>query len=292
MFLTLLFVPGAFGYQTVSPDASMVLVGNTRGHNVVAFSLKGAYLGEVLKAEDPDHLQLYDGSLYVSVGAAVVKCEVPTLEVVSVDCSPFAIGGGLSRPRGFVFGDDGLYVSSYDAILKFDANNGTFLEVFAKGTDFNHLALDDHKLYATTQGQKIFVFDLETKTKKIFVDDVEPIGVSLLGIRIFDQDVWVSDFAGGGIRNYDKSSKALIDTYSTTFTNVTHYVGSFDLIDDDTLVAVAFVDDQTNWPGVLLTYDISSGDSQSNFDPSRNFLLRQEEDNNLLLKRPVGCLVI
>eukprot|EP00635_Sarcinochrysidales_sp_CCMP3193_P014416 CAMPEP_0118910694 /NCGR_PEP_ID=MMETSP1166-20130328/12720_1 /TAXON_ID=1104430 /ORGANISM="Chrysoreinhardia sp, Strain CCMP3193" /LENGTH=336 /DNA_ID=CAMNT_0006850161 /DNA_START=15 /DNA_END=1025 /DNA_ORIENTATION=+ len=318
-------VSGFGFYEGGAAEAEMILVANTRGGNVVAYGLSdGAYLGQVLEAEDPDHLLVHEGSLYVSTGQhAVLKCGMPTVEAVAVSCSVFAEGGGLSRPYGFAFDDAGsLFVSSFltDDILRYDATTGAFLDVFASGNATeeglvngpNHLFYEDGVLYATTQGSvavngsasfafglqsKILVFDLATGDGAVFAEDIAAIGpyVSLLGVQCKGDDLFVSDFAGG-LRRYDKATATLTATYDTTFTDANHAIGSFDFAKgtENTLYAVGFVDDESiAWPGAVLTYDLTStaasGVTDFNNDPATSLLV---DETSPYLARPIGCVVL
>jgi DNA-binding beta-propeller fold protein YncE len=195
-----------------------VLVGNSRGHNVVAYSqLSGAPLGELIPAgrgglDDPDDLAIGpDGKLYVSSGhdpatSAILRYDRHTGAFLGV----FASGHGLHRPYGMVFGPDGLlYVSSFrsDQILRFDAHTGAFVDVFATGDGRpgglngpNGLVFGpDGKLYVATEGSvagefpglpsEVLRYDVATRASSVFIAQPEPSPssfgfVSFLGLEL------------------------------------------------------------------------------------------------------------
>lgn len=150
---------------------SPLLVGNTRGNNVVSIDRQtGAYLKDFIPAgsgglTDPDDLTFGpDGNLYVSsgsnTGGQILRYDGKTGAFLGI----FAQSASLKRPYGNAFGPDGnLYVASFrsDEILKFDGKTGAFISVFASGNGTaagllngpNDLLFGpDGKLYVTTQG--------------------------------------------------------------------------------------------------------------------------------------------
>lgn len=195
-----------------------VLVGNSRGDNVVAYSqLGGLPLGEFIPAgrgglHDPDDLAIGpDGKLYVSSGAdpetsAILRYDRHTGAFLGV----FASGHGLHRPYGMVFGPDGLlYVSSFrsDQLLRFDAETGEFVDVFATGDGQpgglngpNGLVFGpDGQLYVATEGSvagefpglpsQVLRYDVTTGASTVFIDQPAPSPssfgfVSLLGLEL------------------------------------------------------------------------------------------------------------
>lgn len=195
-----------------------VLVGNSRGNNIVAYSqAAGISLGEFIPAgrgglHDPDDLAIGpDGKLYVSSGAdpessAILRYDRRTGAFLGV----FASGHGLHRPYGMVFGPDGLlYVSSFrsDQILRFDADTGNFVDVFATGNGApgglngpNGLVFGpDGKLYVATEGSvagefpglpsEVLRFDVATGASTVFIAQPAPSPssfgfVSFLGLEL------------------------------------------------------------------------------------------------------------
>ncbi|MDX2270534.1 MAG: NHL repeat-containing protein [Cyanobacteriota bacterium] len=175
-----------------APPISRLLVGNTRGNNVVQFDpTTGVYLGEWIAPEtaglfSPDTLLLGpDGNgdniadLYIASGnlpgttatlgaSAVLRFDGETgafIDTFVGDDPTTAVDetGGLIRPYGMAFGPDGLlYVSSFlsDEILRYDSLTGQFIDVFAVGNQQpgglngpNGLLFDsEDNLYVTTQG--------------------------------------------------------------------------------------------------------------------------------------------
>lgn len=139
---TLLGLVSTLGLGLSRADAA-ILVGNTRGNNVVVFSDTGEFRGSFIAPGsggliDPDDLTFGpDGNLYVSSGSnsggQILRFNGQTGAFIDV----FATGttaNPLVRPYGNAFGPDGyLYVSSFltDEILRFDAVTGAFVDVFA-----------------------------------------------------------------------------------------------------------------------------------------------------------------
>ncbi len=235
-----------------SAPATM-LVGNTRGNNVVSVDrATGAYLKDFIPPgagglTDPDDLTFGpDGNLYVSSGTntsgQILRYDGKTGAFLGV----FAQGSGMKRPYGNAFGPDGnLYVASFrsDQILKFDGKTGAFISVFAKGDGTaagllngpNDLLFGPGgKLYVTTQGSvadgtgsitykfdsQVLSYDVATGAGEVFAPAPTPTPngagfISLLGL-VFGPDglLYTSDF-GGGIRSYNTASKALVQTIDT-----------------------------------------------------------------------------
>ncbi|MBD2104181.1 PEP-CTERM sorting domain-containing protein [Leptolyngbya sp. FACHB-261] len=246
----------AFNLEGPKAEAAL-LIGNTRGNNVVTFSERtGQFLGDFIAPGsgglvDPDDLTFGpDGNLYVSSGktaasSAILRFNAKTGQFIDV----FASGGGLFRPYGSAFGPDGnLYVSSFlsDQILRYDGTTGAFLDVFAAGNGLagglngpNDLLFgSDGSLYVTTQGSiavngtatfpglpsQVLRFDIATKNSTVFIEQPSPSPdsfgfVSFLGLAFGPRgDLFVSDFAND-IRRYDLSTASLVDTLSTNYTN-------------------------------------------------------------------------
>jgi glucose/arabinose dehydrogenase len=230
-----------------------LLVGNTRGNNVVSLnSATGAYLGDFIAAgsgglTDPDDLTLGpDGNLYVSSGTPttgqILRYHGQTGAFIDV----FAQGHGMKRPYGNAFGPDGhLYVASFrsDQILKFDGTTGAFLAVFASGNGTqvgllngpNDLSFgSDGHLYVTTQGSvadgnggirylyesQILRYNLQTGLGTVFAPAPSPTPggngyVSFLGLAWGpDGLLYATDYAGG-IRSYDPRTGVLQQTIDT-----------------------------------------------------------------------------
>lgn len=240
-----------------SSASAALLVGNSRGNNVVLFDEQnGQLLGDFITPGSgglvaPDDLNFgSDGNFYVSSGdtpetSAILRFDGKTGKFLDV----FASGGGLFRPYGAAFGPDGyLYVSSFlsDQILRYDGKTGAFVDVFASGNGQpgglngpNDLLFGpEGSLYVTTEGSvakngvadfsaglpsQVLRFDLKTKTSTVFVDQPTPspdsLGfVSVLGLAVGPGgDLFVSDFAND-IRRYDFKTGTLVDTLSTNYT--------------------------------------------------------------------------
>jgi DNA-binding beta-propeller fold protein YncE len=236
-----------------SPSPATVLMGNTRGNNVVSLnSSTGAYLADFIAAgsgglSDPDGLTFGpDGHLYVSSGTntsgQILRYHGKTGAFIDV----FAQGNGMKRPYGNAFGPDGhLYVASFrsDQILKFDGKTGAFLSVFAHGNGTaegllngpNELSFGpDGHLYVSTQGSvadgngdityefdsQILRYNLQTGAGEVFARQPLPTPkgndyVSFLGLAWGpDGLLYTSDFAGG-IRSYDPRTGQLLNTIDT-----------------------------------------------------------------------------
>lgn len=230
-----------------------LLVGNTRGNNVVSLDREsGAYQSDFIAAgagglTDPDDLTFGpDGNLYVSsgsnTGGQILRYDGKTGAFLGV----FASAPSMKRPYGNAFGPDGhLYVASFrsDQILKFDGSTGAFLSVFAQGDGTaagllngpNDLLFGaDGKLYVTTQGSvadntggitylhnsEVLRYDVGTGVGEVFAPAPTPTPggagfISLLGLA-FGPDglLYTTDFAGG-IRSYNTATKALVQTIDT-----------------------------------------------------------------------------
>jgi sugar lactone lactonase YvrE len=154
-----------------APADAALLVGNTRGNNVVLFGDDGSFQGNFIAPGsggllDPDDLTFGpDGNLYISSGnnssGKILRYSGSTGAFID----EFAVGG-MIRPYGNAFGPDGnLYVSSFltDEILRFDGKTGAFIDVFASAPKTDRqsgqlngpndlLFTPDGKLLVTTQG--------------------------------------------------------------------------------------------------------------------------------------------
>ena len=131
-----------------------------------------------------------------------------------------ARSGGLLTPDGMDLGPDGnLYVSSSgsNAILKYDADDGTFLGEFAT-TGLNQPGNmqfgPDGLLYVANKGESEVVrFDPHTGE---FIDVFatggglrQPVGL------LWDSGLlYVSDFMGNAIRRYDAATGEPVDTFA------------------------------------------------------------------------------
>ncbi|MEM8680344.1 MAG: NHL repeat-containing protein [Planctomycetota bacterium] len=132
--------------------------------------------------------------------------------------------GGLSTPDGMDFGPDGqLYVSSSDtnAILKFDAEDGTFLGEFATerlNMPGNMHFGPDGLLYVANKGLgEVVRFDPVTGD----LIDVFATGGGLqtpVGLLWDDGMLYVSDFNGNSILRYDANTGAFIDVFANVNT--------------------------------------------------------------------------
>ncbi|MBD2627814.1 hypothetical protein [Trichormus variabilis] len=164
---------------------SSILVGNTRGDNVLRFdAYTGNYLGEFITPglgglDNPDTLLFGpDGNgdgksdLYIANGSepgssSILRFDGQTGNFIDVFIGDNADtdedeSGGLIRPYGTAFGSDGnFYVSSFlsDQILRYNGSTGEFIDIFAQGNGQagglngpNGLLFINGSLYVTTQG--------------------------------------------------------------------------------------------------------------------------------------------
>lgn len=118
-------------------ESPFLLIGNTRGENVVAYYEKEDSVKEFLSGlTNPDHIRIVDDYLYVSVGdspetSTIVRKNLYT-GYVEYD---FLKGGDLLRPYGFDFYKDRIYVASFltDKVIVYDMDTGAYIGVFAQG---------------------------------------------------------------------------------------------------------------------------------------------------------------
>lgn len=254
--LGLLAVAGWLGLPQNAEAA--LLVGNTRGNNIVAFDeTTGSYLGQFIKANqgllDPDTMVIGpDGNLYISSGTTAADSAIYRFDAkTGKSLGKFASGGGLTRPYGIAFGPDGdLYVSSFltDQVLVYDGQTGAFKQVFAE-RDKNQLdPLDlngpnglffgpDGTLYITTQGSVAvngqpdfgngfpsLVLKYDTSGNKgVFINQPTPSPdsfnfVSFLGITLGPDGDLYVSDFANDIRRYDFATGTLIESLSTNYT--------------------------------------------------------------------------
>lgn len=297
-------------------EASTLLVGNTRGNNVVRVDrLTGVFVSNFIEAgsgglTDPDDLTYGpDGHLYVSSGGDTTGQILRYNGKTGAFMGVFAQGNGMMRPYGTAFGPDGhLYVASFrsDQILKFDGKTGDFISVFASGNGSaagllngpNDLSFgQDGQLYVTTQGSvadgkggisykfdsQVLRYNSSTGVGEVFAAPTPtPKGggyVSLLGLTWGpDGLLYTSDYAGG-IRSYDTRTKALkqtIDTGTLFDTSIATNVGNLAFF-GSTLYAPVF---NANSTGV-----VANGLAQCDIAAGSCKLLATDNAN---LARPIG----
>lgn len=308
---------GCGGGDDPVPPAPL-LVGNTRGNNVVSIDRQtGAYLKDFIPAgsgglTDPDDLTFGpDGNLYVSsgsnIGGQILRYDGKTGAFLGI----FAQSASLKRPYGNAFGPDGnLYVASFrsDEILKFDGKTGAFISVFASGNGSaagllngpNDLLFGpDGKLYVTTQGSvadklggisykfdsQVLRYDLTTKAGEVFAAAPTPTPngagyISLLGLANGpDGLLYTTDYAGG-IRSYDRTTRALkqtLDTGKLFGGTIATTVGNLTFGSDGSVYAPVFNADKT---GV-----VANGVAKCALTAGTCALL---STNNVNLARPIG----
>ncbi|MGM3308696.1 hypothetical protein ACSQ6I_22430 [Anabaena sp. WFMT] len=179
---------------------SSILVGNTRGDNVLRFdAYTGNYLGEFITSglgglEDPDTLlfgpdgngdgksDLYIASRSEVGGSSILRFDGQTGNFIDVFVgdnpdTELDESGGLVRPYGIAYGPDGnFYVASFlsDQILRYNGSTGEFVDVFAQGNGQvgglngpNGLLFINNSLYVTTQGS---VAEVNPDTGEAFPD--------------------------------------------------------------------------------------------------------------------------
>ena len=303
----LAFTAGCDDDDPPEPPAKrgVLLIGNTRADNVVRFDAEtGEFLGDFIGDDGPAGLVAPDalifgpeGDLLVASGdttenSAVVRYNEETGEFLTV----FAVARSLVRPYGLAIGPDGrLYVASFltDRILRFDAETGSFFDVFATGNGQpgglngpNGLAFGpDGRLYVTTQGSvavdgqptfpglpsQVLRFDIATGASEVFIDQpaLSPAGlgyISLLGLAFGPDcgtsggacDLFVSDFAND-IRRYDLETRALEATLSTNYSGTVpsgNNLGGLTFDDAGRLYTVGFDNTQEGGlRGAILRFD-------------------------------------
>ncbi|MEA5549496.1 hypothetical protein VB713_00625 [Anabaena cylindrica UHCC 0172] len=179
---------------------SSILVGNTRGDNVLRFdAYTGNYLGEFITPglgglNNPDTLlfgpdgngdgksDLYIASGTQSANSSILRFDGQTGNFIDVFVgdnpnTDLDESGGLIRPYGIAYGPDGnFYVSSFlsDQILRYNSSTGEFIDVFAQGNGAsgglngpNGLLFINDSLYVTTQGT---VAEVNPDTGEAFPD--------------------------------------------------------------------------------------------------------------------------
>jgi sugar lactone lactonase YvrE len=283
----------------------VLLIGNTRGDNLVKFDAEsGGFLGDFVADDGPAGLIAPDalvfgpgGDLFVASGnteenSAVIRYDGKTGAFRTV----FAMARSLVRPYGLAFGPDNrLYVASFltDRILRFDAQTGSFVDVFATGNGQpgglngpNALAFDrEGRLYVSTQGSiavdgqptfpglpsQVLRYDIRTGQSEVFVEQPEPSSaglgfISLLGLAFGPDcegpggecDLFVSDFAND-IRRYDLGTRALEATMSTNYSGTVpagNNLGGITFDDEGRLYTVGFDNTQGGeLRGAILRFD-------------------------------------
>jgi sugar lactone lactonase YvrE len=328
-----------------------MLVANTRGNNVVAYdAVTGDFLAEVIPPQSgglfaPDTMVLGpDGNgdgvqdLYISSGnlpafpsgvgaSSVLRYDGLSGEFidrfVADDPSTADVDetGGLYRPYGIAFGPDGLlYVSSFlsDQILRYDANTGAFVDVFASGNREsgglngpNGLLFDPNgTLYVTTQGSvavegepdfslglpsQVLAFNINTgESTVLLTPDPSPSSfgfVSLLGLALGPNGLlYVSDFAND-ILVVQPQTGALLDRLATNYTGTTpssNFIGGVSVDDAGVLFTVGFNNQNAGDVGAILRFNALTGEpfpSEGNSDA-----LLTSPDPRLV--RPIGILVL
>jgi outer membrane protein assembly factor BamB len=283
--------------------AADLLIGNTRAGNIVRLSSNDGSITEFLAdVSDPDHIQIVDEVLYVSVGTMLNESAIVRMDLATGAKDPmFCSGNGLRRPYGFDFYQGRIYVASFrsDEILVYDMMTGDFIEVFASGNGTeegllngpNHIAIYGTSMYVTTQGSvaddsgevsymfpsQILMYDLDTAVGSVFVPQPEPLPqsmgyVSMLGIRVYctgtdDCLIYTTDFAGG-LRSYTLDGELVYAVETTYVPGST--TGSLAIADGEIFVP-AFVNETT--PGVVLKFALD-GTSELSVVAESNQLVR------------------
>jgi sugar lactone lactonase YvrE len=200
------------GLLAARADAAL-LVGNTRGNNVVIYGDAGNFGGDFIAPGsggllNPDDLTFGpDGNLYVSSGSSS-SGKILRYNGKTGDFIDEFVSTNLIRPYGNAFGPDGnLYVSSFltDQILRFDGKTGAFVDVFAAATGTREsgelngpndlLFTPDGRLLVTTQGSvatpdpdkpgsftasfpgfesQVLSYDIKTGESKVFISQPTP----------------------------------------------------------------------------------------------------------------------
>lgn len=276
-----------------------VLVGNTRNDDVIRVDAQtGEPSGLVAMGAGglfhPDTLLLREGMLYAASGDTPETSAILRFDAQSGDfVDAFAEGGGMYRPYGFAFGDDGmLYVASFlsDELLRFDGTTGDFVDVFATGDGMpgglngpNAIAFGpDGGLYISTQGSvavdgmptypglpsEVLRFDVGSGQSTVFVEQPTPLPdslgfVSMLGVAFGPDcdagacDLFTTDFAGG-LRRHDAQGATLWES-STSFV-AGAATGALAFGVDGELYVPAFDTADETGPGVLMRFDGTTGD--------------------------------
>jgi len=282
----------------------VLLIGNTLADNVVRFdSRTGEFLGEFIEDDGPAGLIVPAGLVFSAAGdlfvasgdtaenSAIVRYNGKTGEFQTV----FAVARSLVRPAGLALGPDGrLYVSSFltDRILRFDAQTGSFVDVFASGNGApgglngpDALAFDRAgRLYVSTQGSiavdgqpsfpglpsQVLRFDIATGQSEVFIaqPELSPAWLGYIRLRGLafgpdcgrsggECDLFVSDYAND-IRRYDVESRALEATLAANSSGTVpgNNLGSLTFDDEGRLYTVGFDNPQGgDLRGVILRFD-------------------------------------
>jgi outer membrane protein assembly factor BamB len=251
------------GSISVAAEDPVLLVGNTRGDNIVRLFEEDLieFIGGL---SNPDHIRIVDDYLYVAVGDTLNSSTIYRKNLKSGDVDEdFLKGGGLLRPYGFDFYKGRIYVSSFltDKVIIYEMDSGNYIGVFAQGDGTeeglcngpNHISIHDDKLYLTTQGSvavdgepeylwpsQIIVYDLLTGEGGIFAGPPDPLPdslgfVSMLGIQIYCEKynclAYTTDFAGG-LRAYALDG-TLVYEVSTSYDPGSTVTGALSVVDGE-----------------------------------------------------------
>lgn len=304
--------------------AGTLIVGNTRDNEFPAYRIDPTGFGiqpyitagntdSVL--ENPDFFKVYDGLLYVSSGDTVETSAIARFTLAGNFVDIIASGNGMKRPYGFDIFEDVLYVASFrsDQVLKFSTIDGSFLGVFAQGNRTreglcngpNHVAINDGKLYMTTQGSvitaegeltypgfpsEVVVYDIASGKGKVFIEQPEVLPgslgfISMLGLVIeCDGDecfYYTTDF-GGGLRAYKTTKGGAPKLEYAAGTTYSPDAATGGLAIDNEKGNIYVVAATT--PGAVLSFKKTDG---TDLNGDAGFLLQSDK-----LIRPIGALFI